>query len=277
MNNYYRIAKAIEFIKENFRSQPDLNEVAKNVFLSPHHFQRIFTEWAGVSPKKFLQFMTLDSAKNILNNNDTTLSEAAFETGLSGTGRLHDLFVNIEGMTPGEYKNGGEDLKINYSFSECPFGTYLIASTSKGICNLMFTEDKNSALSNLKLHWYNAKISNAADTFQSKVKRFFENDLTNADQIKLHLRGTEFQLKVWEALLRIPEGNLSSYSDIAMKVCTKRASRAVGSAISKNPVAYLIPCHRVIRKAGGFGEYRWGQTRKIAMIYRESNKLKKAV
>jgi len=277
MNNYYRIAKAIEFIKENFRSQPDLNEVAKNVYLSPHHFQRMFTAWAGVSPKKFLQFMSLDHAKNILNNQEATLSEAAFETGLSGTGRLHDLFVSIEGMTPGEYKNGGENLNINFSFNESPFGTYLVASTSKGICNLLFTEDKVSALNNLKLQWNTANIIEATDSYQNKVKRFFENDLPKADKIKLHLRGTEFQLKVWEALLRIPEGQLSSYSDIAVKVCTVKASRAVGSAIGKNPVAYIIPCHRVIKKTGEFGEYRWGRTRKIAMIYRESNKFKKAV
>jgi len=277
MNNYYRIAKAIEFIKENFRSQPDLNEVAKNVYLSPHHFQRMFTEWAGVSPKKFLQFMSLDHAKNILNNNAATLSEAAFETGLSGTGRLHDLFVSIEGMTPGEYKNGGENLNINFSFNESPFGTYLIASTPKGICNLQFIEDKNSAIENLKLQWFSARINESTDSNHDKIKKFFENDLTKADKIKLHLRGTEFQLKVWEALLRIQEGQLSSYFDIANKVCTEKASRAVGSAIGKNPVAYIIPCHRVIKKTGEFGEYRWGQTRKIAMIYRESNKFKKAV
>ena len=277
MQNYYRIAKAIEYIKGNFREQPDLDEVAKNIYLSPFHFQRIFTEWAGVSPKKFLQFLSLDYAKNILNERDTTISEAAFETGLSGTGRLHDLFVKIEGMTPGEYKNGGENLKINYSFNDSPFGTYLVASTGKGICSLHFIEDKNSAIDYLKSQWFNAKVEERGDVYQSKVKKFFENDFSETEKIKLHLRGTEFQLKVWEALLSSPEGQLTSYSDIAKDVCTVKASRAVGSAIGNNPVAYIIPCHRVIKKIGGIGEYRWGQTRKIAMIGWEASKLRKAV
>lgn len=277
MHNYYRIAKAIEFIKENFRNQPNLDEVAKSVYLSPYHFQRIFTEWAGVSPKKFLQFLSIDYAKNILNQRETTLSEAAFESGLSGTGRLHDLFVNIEGMTPGEYKNGGEKLNIKYSFQNSPFGTYLIASTDKGICNLSFIEDKNSSVNGLKGLWYNAKIEEGSDANQSKIKNFFENDFSETEKIKLHLRGTEFQLKVWEALLKIPEGQLSTYSDVAQTVCTVKSSRTVGSAIGNNPVAYIIPCHRVIKKVGGIGEYRWGQTRKIAMIGWEASRLKNVV
>ncbi|MEO6696048.1 MAG: methylated-DNA--[protein]-cysteine S-methyltransferase [Ignavibacteria bacterium] len=277
MNNYYRIAKSIEFIKENFRSQPDLNEIAKNVYLSPHHFQRMFTDWAGVSPKKFIQFMSLGHAKNILIHQQATLSDAAFETGLSGTGRLHDLFVSIDGMTPGEFKNGGENLNINFSFNESPFGLYLVASTPKGICNLQFIEDKNSAIENLKLQWFNADIKEMTDVNHDRVTNFFLNDFQKTEKIKLHLKGTEFQLKVWQALLNIPEGHLRSYANISNNVCTEKASRAVGSAIGKNPVAYIIPCHRVIKKSGHFGEYRWGTTRKIAMIYRELNKIRKAV
>lgn len=270
MNNYSKIAEAIEYIKLNFKKQPELSEIAGSLNMSVFHFQRIFTEWAGVSPKKFLQFISIDHAKNILNQENSTLSEAAFETGLSGTGRLHDLFINIEAMTPGEYKNGGENLKIGYSFNESLFGKYLVASTEKGICNLFFEEDKSTAIEELKIKWHKAEISETSDSNQLKVKKFFERK--SSGKIDLHIRGTEFQLKVWEALLQIPESRLNSYSDIASKVCTSRASRAVGSAIGSNPVAFIIPCHRVIKKTGGIGEYKWGQTRKTAMIFYESNK-----
>lgn len=270
MNNYNKIAKAIQYIVLNFKNQPELNEIAESVNMSSFHFQRIFTEWAGVSPKKFLQFVSIDHAKNILNQENSTLSEAAFEAGLSGTGRLHDLFINIEAMTPGEYKNGGENLKIKYSFNESLFGNYLVASTSKGICNLFFEDDKSKAIGELKNKWYKAQTEESRDKNQQKVIKFFER--SSSGKIDLHIHGTEFQLKVWEALLQIPESRLNSYSDIASKVCTSAASRAVGSAIGNNPVAFIIPCHRVIKKSGEIGEYKWGHTRKTAMIFYEANR-----
>ncbi|EQA72397.1 bifunctional helix-turn-helix domain-containing protein/methylated-DNA--[protein]-cysteine S-methyltransferase [Leptospira noguchii] len=275
MNHYQKIAEAIQFIQKNAISQPELDEVAKSVNLSPFHFQRLFTEWAGVSPKQFLQYITLQNAKSILSKPQATLFDAAFETGLSGTSRLHDLFVKIEGMTPGEFKNGGENLKVRYSFQKSVFGNYLIASTEKGICNLFFYDiPKEQIVSELKEQWDRADIIEQTDENQNRVIRFFDNTLNGNEKIKLHLKGTEFQIKVWEALLKIPEGQLSSYSDIADWIGQENASRAVGTAIGKNPIGYLIPCHRVIKSTGGIGEYRWGSERKMAMIGWEASKVK---
>ncbi|EKR72014.1 methylated-DNA--[protein]-cysteine S-methyltransferase [Leptospira noguchii str. 2006001870] len=275
MNHYQKIAQAIQFIQKNAISQPELDEVAKSVNLSPFHFQRLFTEWAGVSPKQFLQYITLKNAKSILSKPQATLFDAAFETGLSGTSRLHDLFVKIEGMTPGEFKNGGENLKVRYSFQKSVFGDYLIASTEKGICNLFFYDiPKEQIVSELKKQLDRADIIEQTDENQNRVIRFFDNTLNGNEKIKLHLKGTEFQIKVWEALLKIPEGQLSSYSDIADWIGQENASRAVGTAIGKNPIGYLIPCHRVIKSTGGIGEYRWGSERKMAMIGWEASKVK---
>ncbi|MCH1916723.1 methylated-DNA--[protein]-cysteine S-methyltransferase [Leptospira noguchii] len=275
MNHYQKIAEAIQFIQKNAISQPELDEVAKSVNLSPFHFQRLFTEWAGVSPKQFLQYITLQNAKSILSKPQATLFDAAFEIGLSGTSRLHDLFIKIEGMTPGEFKNGGENLKVRYSFQKSVFGNYLIASTEKGICNLFFYDiPKEQIVSELKEQWDRADIIEQTDENQNRVIRFFDNTLNGNEKIKLHLKGTEFQIKVWEALLKIPEGQLSSYSDIADWIGQENASRAVGTAIGKNPIGYLIPCHRVIKSTGGIGEYRWGSERKMAMIGWEASKVK---
>lgn len=273
MDHYKKIATAIQFIQENSTSQPELEEIAKSVNLSPFHFQRIFTEWAGVSPKQFLQYLTLQNAKSILSKPQSTLFDAAYETGLSGTSRLHDLFVKIEGMTPGEYKNGGEKLTIRYSFQKGIFGEYLVASTEKGICNLFFYDvPKEKVLSELQEQWDQAQLVQKTDENQERVVRFFDNALNHREKIKLHLKGTDFQIKVWEALLKIPEGQLSSYSKIAASIEQESASRAVGSAIGKNPIGYLIPCHRVIKSTGGIGEYRWGSQRKRAMIGWEVSK-----
>ncbi|TGM53598.1 bifunctional transcriptional activator/DNA repair enzyme AdaA [Leptospira adleri] len=273
MDHYKKIATAIQFIQKNSTSQPELEEIARSVNLSPFHFQRIFTEWAGVSPKQFLQYLTLQNAKSILSKPQSTLFDAAYETGLSGTSRLHDLFVKIEGMTPGEYKNGGEKLTIRYSFQKGIFGEYLVASTEKGICNLFFYDvPKEEVLSELQDQWDQAQLVQKTDENQERVVRFFDNALHRGDKIKLHLKGTDFQIKVWEALLKIPEGQLSSYSKIAASIEQESASRAVGSAIGKNPIGYLIPCHRVIKNTGGIGEYRWGSQRKMAMIGWEASK-----
>lgn len=264
--NYGRIAQAISYINGNFKTQPSLEEVAEKINLSPFHFQRLFTEWAGVSPKKFLQYLTVEYAKKMLKENQATLFETAFETGLSGTSRLHDLFVNIEGMTPGEYKNGGENLNINYSFAETPFGNILVASTAKGICHIAFTDVAEDALEALKTKFPNAVYRQFADAAQQHALYIFTHDWDRISEIKLHLKGTDFQLKVWETLLKIPTGQLTTYGAIAKELGMSSASRAVGSAIGANPVAFIIPCHRIIQSTGLLGQYHWGSTRKTAII-----------
>jgi AraC family transcriptional regulator of adaptative response/methylated-DNA-[protein]-cysteine methyltransferase len=265
--NYVRIADAIAYIRQHFKDQPTLDEVAENVHISPYHFQRLFTEWAGVSPKKFLQYISVEHAKGLLKDKNATLFDAAHETGLSGTGRLHDLFVNIEGMTPGEYKNGGEALAINYSFAESPFGTILVASTPKGICQMAFVdEEEECALQTLQNTFPNAHYKQVVDLIQQNALYIFTHDWSKLDRIKLHLKGTAFQLKVWETLLKIPMGQLSTYGTIAGRIQQPTAARAVGTAIGSNPVAFLIPCHRVIQANGTLGGYMWGTTRKTAMI-----------
>ncbi|HEY6955120.1 MAG TPA: methylated-DNA--[protein]-cysteine S-methyltransferase [Flavisolibacter sp.] len=264
--NFNRIAEAIGYLTCNFREQPDLDEVAKRVHLSSFHFQRLFTEWAGVSPKKFLQFLTIEYAKSILRERQSNLLDTAFESGLSGTGRLHDLFIKIEGMTPGEYKNGGADLSINYSFAESPFGNLIVASTEKGICHMAFADDEEGAFLFLKQRFPNAAFKQVVDFVQQNALYIFTHDWTKLDQVKLHLKGTPFQLKVWETLLKIPAGKLATYKTIAKEVDNPNALRAVGTAIGQNPVAFIIPCHRVIQSAGTFGNYHWGTVRKTAII-----------
>jgi len=272
LTNYERIARAIEYLKINFKKQPSLEEVAENVYLSPFHFQRMFTEWAGVSPKKFTQYLSVAYAKSLLKEKQASLFDTALETGLSGTGRLHDLFMKIEGMTPGEYKNGGEALSINYSFAESPFGPLILAATPKGLCYLAFVEDREQAFRHLQEQFPNARFQQLLDMIQQNALYFFTRDWNTLEQVKLHLKGTPFQLKVWEALLQIPMGELSSYGNVAAAANAERAYQAVGTAIGNNPVAFLIPCHRVIRSNGEFGEYHWGSTRKMAMIGWEASR-----
>lgn len=264
--NYSRIADAIAYIKDNFKTQPNLDEVAQKIHLSTAHFQRLFTEWAGTSPKRFLQYISLEHAKKILRDQQATLSDTAFETGLSGTGRLHDLFVNIEGMTPAEYRNGGKNLHINYSFAESPFGALIVASTQKGICCMAFEDDEQKALNNLKAKFPSAVFRRKLDLLQQNALFIFQNDWSRLHEIKLHLKGTDFQLKVWESLLKIPMGKLSTYAGVAAQSGNPKAHRAVGTAIGNNPVAFLIPCHRVIRASGNFGGYMWGSVRKTVII-----------
>lgn len=265
MIDYQRVAKAITYIKEHATEQPNLDDVAEAVHLSPYHFHRMFKEWAGVTPKEFLQYISLNNAKKLLNKNQT-IEEATFHIGFSSSSRLHDLFVNIEGMTPGEFKKKGQALDIRYRFSKSPFGDILIASTGKGISNLSFVEERDESIRELKKSWPNANLTEGNDKHIENLKKILGDDWENLDEIKLHLQGTDFQLKVWEALLKIPVGQLATYSDVAQDIGNPKASRAVGSALANNPVAYLIPCHRVIKKVGGIGEYRWGSTRKTAII-----------
>jgi AraC family transcriptional regulator of adaptative response/methylated-DNA-[protein]-cysteine methyltransferase len=271
--NYDRIAEAIDYIRENFRTQPGLDEIAGKIHLSPYHFQRLFTDWAGVSPKKFLQYISVEHAKAVLKQEQATVFDAALETGLSGTGRLHDLFISIEGMTPGEFRNGGADLEINYSFAESPFGNILVASTPKGICYMAFVDEPTEAAGAvLRAHFPNARFRQITDLIQQNALNIFTKDWSQLQQIRLHLKGSEFQLKVWETLLKIPLGGLSTYKDVATRLGNPNASRAVGSAVGDNPVAFLIPCHRVIQSVGAFGQYHWGATRKTAMIGWEAAK-----
>lgn len=266
-DDFDRIANAISYIQEHFREQPDLDEVAAHVNLSPFHFQRLFSNWAGVSPKKFLQYTSIEYAKRLLGEQQATLFDTALETGLSGTGRLHDLFVNLEGMTPGEYKNGGELLNITYQFAETLFGTVLIAATQKGLCHLMFINTHNEALEELRNRFPKATFLEGQHPFHEQALQLLNGmEINPKSPIRLHLKGTAFQLKVWEALLRIPNGELSSYGKLASVIEQPTASRAVGTAIGDNPIAYLIPCHRVLQASGKLGGYRWGTPRKSLMI-----------
>ncbi|UEG51976.1 methylated-DNA--[protein]-cysteine S-methyltransferase [Mucilaginibacter daejeonensis] len=262
-----RIAKAIGYLKQHYAQQPSLDEVAAYVGMSAFHFQRMFTQWAGISPKRFVQYLSVEHAKNILSQKQATLFDAAIGTGLSGTGRLHDLFVKIEGMTPGDYKNGGQDLHINYSFQHTPFGTVLVAATAKGVCYVAFAdEDEEIGLGLLKQRFPNASYHHQADELQQRALSIFTRNKTEVKDIKLHLKGTPFQLKVWDALLKIATGDLTTYAALARSIDHPKACRAVGSAVGDNPVAYLIPCHRVIRSTGESGQYHWGAHRKSAMI-----------
>jgi len=272
--DYRRIETAIRYLTEQFPAEPDLDEVAAKVHLSPYHFQRLFTRWAGVSPKKFSRYFSSQRAKSSLVEGKT-LFDTAHDAGLSGTGRLHDLFVTIEGMTPGSYKKGGRSLTIRYSVSESLFGDLLIASTDRGICKIAFIGDEPATFpcADLKAEFPEATFLREPDSFQQAALKFFSTEQSDPEDVRLCLKGTPFQIKVWEALINIPEGQLKSYSEVAEIIGNPKASRAVGSAIAKNPVAWMIPCHRVIKSTGEFGNYRWGPDRKTAMIGWEKAKV----
>ncbi len=265
--DFDRIAAAISYMVAHAREQPRLETVAKMVHLSASHFQRMFTKWAGTSPKKFVQYVSIARAKHMMRTQDISNGKTALRTGLSGSGRLHDLFVRIEGMTPGEYKHGGKNLTISYSFSETLFGQIIIASTEKGICYVAFIhEGKDAAFCEFKAHFPLAHYVQKETTLHRQVLAVFKKRNTRFQPIPLHVKGTPFQLKVWEALLRIPAGSLTAYNTIACEVQKPDANRAVGTAVGANPVAFLIPCHRVIQSTGVLGKYRWGSDRKAAMI-----------
>jgi AraC family transcriptional regulator of adaptative response/methylated-DNA-[protein]-cysteine methyltransferase len=269
--DYRRVEQAIRFLDDNARRQPDLTEVAAHVGLSEYHFQRLFTHWAGISPKRFLQFLTKENAKTLLSR--TSVLSAAYEAGLSGPGRLHDLLVQCEAVTPGEYRAKGAGVDIAYGFHPTPFGECLLALTGRGICFLAFVDGtRQSALEQLKLDWANANLREDPSRTRLVVEQIFASrpgasvTLRESRGIALHLHGTNFQIKVWEALLRLPPGAVTSYEALAEQVCSVKAARAVGNALARNPVAYLIPCHRVLQKAGGFGNYRYGPARKQAIL-----------
>ncbi|GHM99554.1 methylated-DNA--protein-cysteine methyltransferase [Cytophagales bacterium WSM2-2] len=265
--NYQRIESAIRFLEENFQRQPELDEVAERVHLSPFHFQRIFTEWAGISPKRFLQFLTVDFLKEKLTET-RNLIDAAEAAGLSSQSRVYDLFTTLEAVTPQEYKLNGSGIRIEYGFHETPFGNALIGVTERGICWLSFLQtdgDQRKELESMKEHWHNSVFHQDQEITSGFIQSIFGQ---SEKKKKLHVfvKGTNFQIKVWEALLRLPVGSVATYQNIAQQIQSPRAMQAVGSAVGSNHVAYLIPCHRVIRKDGVLGEYRWTSTRKKSII-----------
>ena len=269
--HYAVVERALRFIQQHQQEQPSLAQVASHCALSEHHFQRVFSEWAGVSPKQFLQVLTREQCRKRLLNGDSLL-DCSVGAGLSGSGRLHDLLVTLEAVTPGEIKSGGKGLLIVYGVHPSPFGSCFIATTPRGIHRLEFIDREQlpEVLSELKQQWPHAMLSRDDQATDQFVQKIFTPGQQVAAQsktgIKLWLKGSPFQLKVWEALLKIPEGKLCSYQSLAELIGQPTAARAVGSAVGKNSVALLIPCHRVIRNMGVIGHYRWGETRKQAML-----------
>ena len=264
--DYLRIERAIQYLENHANAQPELSEVASAVNLSEYHFQRLFSRWAGISPKRFLQFITKESAKDLLTRSENLL-DTTYGIGLSSLGRLHDLFVTTEAVTPGQYKSGGADLTIRYGLHDTPFGKALIGLTERGICHLGFVgASEGETIDTLVSGWPQARMIEDYKATAPLVEPIFDLTQRSRTPLHLHLRGTNFQLKVWEALLRIPLGAVISYQGLAERAGRPGASRAVGTALGHNPIAVLIPCHRVIRKLGGFGNYRYGVTRKKALL-----------
>ena len=267
--DYLRIEQAIEYLERNAQRQPELSEIASAIGLSEFHFQRLFTRWAGISPKRFLQFLTKEGAKELLDRSENLL-DATFQVGLSSLGRLHDLFVTTEAVTPGEYKSHGTGLTIRYGLHATPFGKCLIGVTERGICHLGFVQtSEGAAIDALVSDWKQARMIEDLAATAALVDPIFDLSRRGGSPLHLHLRGTNFQIKVWEALLRIPPGSVTTYRQLAVEIGRPSASRAVGNAVGHNPVAVLIPCHRVIRKLGEFGNYRYGTARKKALLARE--------
>lgn len=272
--NYDRVEEAINYLVANFKNQPDLNEVSDHVHVSAQHFQRIFTDFAGVSPKKFMQYLSVDYLRDHIFETKN-LDEAADLVGLSTTSRVHDLFVTLEAVTPNEYKTKGNGLDITFGLTRSPFGDCLIGVTKRGICHLSFVDQISFSreLFGFQDKFYFAELEHNDEAIAPYAEKIFG---AQREKLNVLVHGTNFQIKVWEALLRIPEGNVSTYSNIAEQIKNPKAVRAVGSAVGENPIAFLIPCHRVIRKEGLVGEYHWGSTRKRALLGYEMSKLERA-
>ncbi|MCD0469754.1 methylated-DNA--[protein]-cysteine S-methyltransferase [Flavobacterium sp. JAS] len=271
--NYYRIEKAIGYLTDNFKEQPDLDEIARKVFMSPFHFQRIFTDWVGISPKKFIQYLTLEYLRNKISETENMM-DAAEIVRLSSQSRVHDLFVSIEGVSPQQYKTAGKGLEIFYGYHASPFGLCFIAVTEKGICTLKFIDEEKSRneFELFSQQWQFAYLIHKPDYTQQFIQKIFHPDKTNPEKLNLLTQGTDFQIKVWEALLKIPFGSVSSFQQIAQLIGQPEAARAVGSAVGKNSILYLIPCHRIISGDGTLGNYHFGKVRKQAMIGWEMSK-----
>jgi len=274
MSDYDRIATAIEYIVDHVDDQPSLDDIAAHLSLSPHHFQRLFSRWAGISPKRFLQTLTVQHAKRLLEESSTVM-ETTHELGLSSSARLHDHFVILEGITPGEFKSKGNGLKISYGIHDCPFGEVFLAITKRGICHLIFLDqdqrqaDINTAIFEIQNKFHGANLQEDQNLTKPIVKRIFSNDMEK-ESLSMIAIGTNFQINVWKALLQIPSGQVSTYGAISKQIGNPKASRAVGSAVGANPISFIIPCHRVIQSTGVIGNYRWGKTRKKAILAWES-------
>ncbi len=266
MSDYDRIARAIDYINQRVDEQPMLEEIAAHVHLSPFHFQRVFSRWAGVSPKRFLQVLTLERSKPLLDT-DGSLDHVADRIGLSGSSRLYDHFVQIEAATPGEYKLQGKGMAIEYGEHPTPFGNLFIAVSPRGVCRAAFLDYSNikQELLALQQSWPLAEIAHATDSTRAVVETMFGKNNTLHGPVSLYVKGTNFQIAVWRALLQIPAGTVINYRQLAMALNRPRSARAVGNAIAANPIAFLIPCHRVIRQTGAIGKYHWGATRKQAI------------
>jgi AraC family transcriptional regulator of adaptative response/methylated-DNA-[protein]-cysteine methyltransferase len=265
LDPYTTIAAAIAFLRQHQAEQPSLAAIASHLHLSESHLQRLFTRWAGISPKRFLQYLTVDYAKARIQATQNLL-DLTLEAGLSSPGRLHDLFVTLEAMSPGEYKAQGRGLEIRYGIHPTPFGLALIALTHRGICSLRFLATADNGRQDLQVEWPNAKLILDTETTQPVCDRIFTPLTTPPKPLIVHVKGTNFQLQVWRSLLRIPPGGLTSYGTLAEAIGRPKATRAVGTAVGRNPVAYLIPCHRVLRASGELGGYRWGCDRKAALL-----------
>ena len=267
--DYARIEAAILYLEEHFRDQPELGEVAEAAGLGPHHFQRLFRRWAGISPKRFGQYLTLDYAKDQLEGSASIL-DAAYDAGLSGPSRLHDLFVTYEAMSPGAFKRRGEGVEIAYGLHPSPFGPCFVGQTERGICALGFADggegNGEAVRAEFERRWPAARFHEDRAATAHVAARIFGERPADSTPLRLAVAGTNFQLKVWEALLRIPPGRITSYHALGQALGLPRSARAVGGAVAANPVSYLIPCHRVIRHTGRISHYEWGRSRKRVML-----------
>jgi len=269
MNDYERIANVIRFLDRHHTEQPDLNELAAAAGLSPFYFHRLFSTWAGITPKDFLQCLTLEHVKHLLRDGSNVF-DAALDAGLSGPGRLHDLCVTLEAASPGEMKNGGLGMQVDYGFAETPFGKAFIAETKRGVCHLSFADGngRSDARDLLKSQWPHAKLNRNDARMAELAETIFVQPHPNGSRpsLRAFIRGTPFQLRVWRALLRVPAGSLTTYGRLAEAIGQSQAARAVGSAVGANPIAFIIPCHRVIRETGALGHYHWDPIRKRAIL-----------
>lgn len=270
--DYQRVASIIHWLDAHHTDQPTLKEIAASAGVSEFTLQRLFSRWAGISPKRFLQCLTLEHNKALLRGPHSILA-AGESAGLSSVSRVHDLFISCHAITPGEYRRGGADLHIRYGFHDTPFGECLVAAGERGLCNLLFVaEDRCETLADLSRHWPAALVSRDDGGTRQFVDRIFSKPWSQEDPLYINVKGTGLQIQVWQALLKVPEGRLISYEDLARASGAPHAVRAVASAVARNPVHYLIPCHRVIRKTGAFGGYRGGPERKKALIAWESSR-----
>lgn len=266
--DYELVRRNLDYLREHWREQPSLDLLARQNGLSPAHLQRLFMRWAGLSPKAFVQALTIDHARRLLRESASVL-DTSYEVGLSGPGRLHDLFVTLEGMTPGVYKARGRGLTIRYGFHDCPFGKVLLMMADQGICGLAFADEgqEDSSLADMRSRWPEAHYQEDRISTAGPVVRIFSpGQWTQEQPLRITFIGTEFETKVWQTLLKVPMGRATTYSDIAGHIGSPKAARAVGAAVGRNPISFVVPCHRVLGKSGSLCGYHWGLTRKQAIL-----------